>query len=59
MLKSSDQVDFEFTLALNNATGKFFVCRDAIAACNDLIRNVWYWRVPLNAIRLAALWRGF
>jgi glycosyltransferase involved in cell wall biosynthesis len=48
MIKSSDQVDFEFTLALNNATGKFFVCRDAIAACNDLIRNVWYWRVPLN-----------
>ncbi|MDQ6703412.1 MAG: glycosyltransferase [Pseudomonadota bacterium] len=41
-------VDFEFTLALNNATGKFFVCQDAIEACNDLIRNVWYWRLPMK-----------
>ena len=47
--KAPHQVDFEFTLALNNATGKFFVCQDAIEACNDLIRQVWYWRVPMHA----------
>ena len=41
-------VDFEFTLALSTATGKFFVCREAIEACNDLIGAVWYWRVPMK-----------
>jgi len=41
-------VYFEFTLALYKATGKFFVCQDAIGACSDLIRNVWYWRVPMK-----------
>jgi hypothetical protein len=35
MLKVPDHVDFEFTLALNNATGKYFLCQDAIAACDD------------------------
>jgi glycosyltransferase involved in cell wall biosynthesis len=43
-------VDFEFTLALNNATGKYFVCRDVIDGCSDLIRNVWYWRLPLKRL---------
>ena len=41
-------VDFEFTVASDNATGKFFVCQDVIEACNDLIRNVWYWRLPMK-----------
>jgi len=56
MRKTPDQVDFEFTLALNNATGKFFICEDTIEACRDLIRSVWYWRVPLETQppRLAA-----
>ena len=49
MLKERNQVDFEFTLALNNATGKFFFCREAIDDCGDLVRRVWYWRVPLAA----------
>jgi hypothetical protein len=48
MNDSTDLVDFEFTLALNNVTGKYFVCRDVIAGCNGLIGNVWYWRVPLR-----------
>ncbi len=43
-------VDFEFTLAMNNATGKYFVCLDAIESCRDLIRNVWYWRLPLKRL---------
>jgi glycosyltransferase involved in cell wall biosynthesis len=41
-------VDFEFTLALNNATGKYFVCQDVIEECGDLIRKVWYWRLPMK-----------
>lgn len=48
MLKVPAQVDFEFTLALNNATGKYFFCKDMMAACGDLIRQVWYWRVPMR-----------
>jgi glycosyltransferase involved in cell wall biosynthesis len=42
------RVDFEFTLALNNATGKYFVCQDVIEECGDLIENVWYWRLPMR-----------
>jgi len=49
MLKAPERVDFEFTLALNNNTGKFFLCRDVIEDCDDLIHNVWYWRVPMKA----------
>jgi glycosyltransferase involved in cell wall biosynthesis len=41
-------VDFEFTLALNNATGKYFVCYDVIEECAGLIEKVWYWRLPLQ-----------
>ena len=48
MTDSSGLVDFEFTLALNNLTGKYFVCRDVIAGCNGLIGNIWYWRLPLK-----------
>ena len=33
-------VDFEFTLASDNAMGKFFVCQDASEGCSELIRNV-------------------
>lgn len=45
---SQGLIDFEFTLALNNATGKYFVCRDVIKSCSGLIGNIWYWRVPLR-----------
>jgi glycosyltransferase involved in cell wall biosynthesis len=43
-------VDFEFTLALNNATGKYFLCRDVIEECGDLIDRVWYWRLPMKQL---------
>jgi len=52
-------VDFEFTLALNNATGKYFVCYDVIEECAGLIEKVWYWRLPLQqppARSLARIW---
>jgi glycosyltransferase involved in cell wall biosynthesis len=39
-------LDCEFTLALNNRTGKYFFCRDMIEASRDLIRKCYYWRVP-------------
>jgi hypothetical protein len=48
MKDRSGLVDFEFTLALNNATGKYFVCRDVIRDCSGLIGKIWYWRVPLK-----------
>ena len=41
-------LDCEFTLALNNRTGKYFFCKDMIDASQDLIRNCYYWRVPLR-----------
>jgi glycosyltransferase involved in cell wall biosynthesis len=40
-------LDCEFTLALNNRTGKYFFCRDMIEASQDLIERCYYWRVPL------------
>jgi glycosyltransferase involved in cell wall biosynthesis len=44
----ANALDCEFTLALNNRTGKYFFCRDMIEASQDLIRNCYYWRVPLT-----------
>jgi glycosyltransferase involved in cell wall biosynthesis len=43
-------VDCDFTLALNNRTGKFFFCADLINASRDLIANCYYWRVPLATL---------
>ena len=43
----TNTLDCEFTLALNNRTGKYFFCRDMIEASQDLIGNCYYWRVPL------------
>lgn len=39
------RIDVDFTLALNNATGKFYFCRDMIASTTDLINQVLYWRL--------------
>jgi glycosyltransferase involved in cell wall biosynthesis len=52
----ADGLDCEFTLALNNRTGKYFFCKDMIDASQDLIRNCYYWRVPLGNLppRIAA-----
>ncbi|MGC1302346.1 MAG: glycosyltransferase [Caulobacteraceae bacterium] len=38
-------VDVEFTLALNNATGKYFTCLDLIDSARDLISDTLYWRL--------------
>src|SRR6202022_4867506 len=48
VLKGFPALDCEFTLALNNRTGKYFFCKDMIDASRDLIRNCYYWRVPLK-----------
>jgi glycosyltransferase involved in cell wall biosynthesis len=48
VLKAFPALDCEFTLALNNRTGKYFFCKDMIDASQDLIRNCYYWRIPLK-----------
>jgi glycosyltransferase involved in cell wall biosynthesis len=49
-MRQAETLDCEFTLALNNRTGKYFFCKDMIDASQDLIRTCYYWRVPLNAL---------
>lgn len=34
----------DFTLALNNRTGKFFFCQDMIQSSSDLVRACYFWR---------------
>jgi glycosyltransferase involved in cell wall biosynthesis len=46
MLKYAEGLDCEFTLALNNRTGKYFFCKDMIDASSDLIHTCYYWRIP-------------
>jgi glycosyltransferase involved in cell wall biosynthesis len=48
MPTSAETLDCEFSLALNNRTGKYFFCKDMIDASRDLIRTCYYWRVPLT-----------
>jgi glycosyltransferase involved in cell wall biosynthesis len=45
MRGAAGAVDCDFTLALNNRTGKFFFCADLIEASRDIIANCYYWRV--------------
>ncbi|WP_291846041.1 glycosyltransferase [Bradyrhizobium sp.] len=40
--------DCEFTLALNNRTGKYFFCKEMIESSEDLIAAIRYWRVPMK-----------
>jgi glycosyltransferase involved in cell wall biosynthesis len=40
--------DCEFTLALNNRTGKYFFCKEMIQSSDDLIAACLYWRVPMK-----------
>jgi glycosyltransferase involved in cell wall biosynthesis len=37
-------IDVEFSLALHNRTGKFFLGRDILEDQNDLVRSIWFWR---------------
>jgi len=50
MAYPAERVDCEFTLALNNRTGKYFFCKDMIDASKDLIRHQYYWRLPLQSL---------
>jgi glycosyltransferase involved in cell wall biosynthesis len=40
--------DCEFTLALNNRTGKYFFCKEMIDSSDDLIVSCLYWRFPMT-----------
>ena len=44
------RVDCEFTLALNNRTGKYFLCRDMLDASADLIDRQFYWRLTFAKV---------
>jgi glycosyltransferase involved in cell wall biosynthesis len=50
MLTPAHSLDCEFTLALNNRTGKYFFCKDMIDASRDLIRTCYYWRAPIDEL---------
>jgi glycosyltransferase involved in cell wall biosynthesis len=43
---SLGRVDIDFTLGLNNKTGKYYFGRDMIEASRDLTDKIWYWRRP-------------
>src|SRR5947199_10015808 len=49
MVSSAEKLDCEFTLALNNHTGKYFFCKDMIDASNDMINSVYDWRFSFGA----------
>lgn len=42
--------DVEFSLALHNRTGKYFIGRDIIRYNSDLIGNVIYWRLSRSSL---------
>jgi glycosyltransferase involved in cell wall biosynthesis len=44
-MTNDERLDCEFTLALNNRTGKYFFCRDMIGASADLVNRRFYWRL--------------
>lgn len=56
------QVDVEFSLALHNRTGKYFIGRDILVDQAALIGEVYYWRVPSRSVptglRATLLGRG-
>jgi glycosyltransferase involved in cell wall biosynthesis len=50
LFSPTESLDCEFTLALNNRTGKYFFCQDMMEAASDLIRTCYYWRVPSKTL---------
>ena len=46
----TDIFDCEFTLALNNRTGKYFFCKEMIESSPDLIASCLYWRLPMQRL---------
>jgi glycosyltransferase involved in cell wall biosynthesis len=49
--------DCEFTLALNNRTGKYFFCKEMIESTDDLIASCLYWRIPMKRLPSRSLSR--
>jgi glycosyltransferase involved in cell wall biosynthesis len=47
-MDNDERLDCEFTLALNNRTGKYFFCRDMIGASTDLVHRRFYWRLAFG-----------
>ena len=47
---ATDTFDCEFTLALNNRTGKYFFCKEMIESSADLIASCLYWRFPMRQL---------
>jgi glycosyltransferase involved in cell wall biosynthesis len=44
-----EKVECDFTLALNNRTGKYFFCKELIEETRDLIKAVRYWRLSAKS----------
>lgn len=40
--------DVDFSLAMHNRTGKFFIGRDLLECASDLLGKVYYWRLPAD-----------
>jgi glycosyltransferase involved in cell wall biosynthesis len=49
-MTNDERLDCEFTLALNNRTGKYFFCRDMIAASADLVNRRFFWRLAFRDV---------
>lgn len=47
---ATNTFDCEFTLALNNRTGKYFFCKEMIESSADLIASCLYWRFPMKRL---------
>lgn len=50
MVRLDRRFDCEFTLALNNRTGKYFFCKEMIQSSEDMIASCLYWRLPLKQL---------
>jgi glycosyltransferase involved in cell wall biosynthesis len=44
-----ERVECDFTLALNNRTGKYLFCKELIEETPDLIKSVRYWRLAAKS----------
>lgn len=42
--------DVDFSLAMHNRTGKYFIGRDLLDCASDLLGESYYWRVPRKSI---------
>jgi hypothetical protein len=49
-MTNDKRLNCEFTLALNNRTGKYFFCRDMIGASADLVNRHYYWRLAFDDV---------